>query len=35
MTFVTPEELSGMEKQADAVHAALKGLIEQVRQAMP
>ena len=35
MPFITPEELSDMEKQADAVHAALKGFIEQVRQAMP
>ena len=35
MPFITPEELSDMEKQADAVHAALKGFIEQVRQARP
>ena len=35
MPFIKPEELSDMEKQTDAVHAALKGFIEQVRQAMP
>ena len=32
MEFINPQELSDMERQADSVHTALSGLMEQIRQ---